>query len=276
MTTRLAVLGSPIAHSKSPALHRAAYGVLGLDWRYEAIEVAQAGLDGFLEGLDSAWRGLSLTMPLKREVLPALTGRAPLVDEVGAANTVLLREGRREGFNTDVGGIITAFREAGVEALESVQVLGAGATTASVLSAVARLGARRVTVSARDVVRAAALEPLAARLGIALTLRPLADSARPEELPDAVVSTLPGGVDAGIAYPERVRRSAALFDVAYDPWPSALARQWQAAGGTVISGLSMLLHQAVGQVRIFVAGDPDAELPGEAAVVAAMRSAVGL
>lgn len=273
MMTRLAVLGSPIAHSKSPALHRAAYAALGLDWRYEAIEVREGGFAAFLEGLDASWRGLSLTMPLKREVLPLLDTRSPLVDEVGAANTVLLRDGARAGFNTDVPGIVAAFREAGVDALESVHVLGAGATAASVLSAVSRLGATRVMVSARDTARAASLEEAAARLGLELTIRPLGTD-RSMSIPSAVVSTLPGGVDAGIAFPEEVRRRSVLFDVAYDPWPSTLARQWQSVGGTVIDGLSMLLRQAVAQVRIFTTGDPDGGIPGEAEVSAAMRAAV--
>ncbi|HEV7742222.1 MAG TPA: shikimate dehydrogenase, partial [Pseudolysinimonas sp.] len=143
-SARLAVLGSPIAHSKSPALHRAAYEVLGLDWRYDAIEVAEGALATFLGGLDASWRGLSLTMPLKREVLPALRSASPMVERVGAANTVLVRNGALDGFNTDVAGIIGAFREVGVDHLESVQVLGAGATAASVLVAVADLGATRV------------------------------------------------------------------------------------------------------------------------------------
>jgi shikimate dehydrogenase len=270
---RLAVLGSPIAHSKSPALHRAAYGVLGLDWEYDAVEVAEGGLVSFVGGLDSSWRGLSLTMPLKREVLPLLDARSPLVEEVGAANTVLLRDGGREGFNTDVPGIIGAFRDAGVESLESVHVLGGGATAASVLSAVSRLGATRALVSVRDPDRARPLEPLAVELGLELVIRPLGVMDRSLTIPSVVVSTLPGGADAGIAFPDEVRAGSVLFDVAYDPWPSALASIWT---GTVISGLSMLLHQAIGQVRIFTTGDPYGDIPGEDDVVAAMRAAVGL
>jgi shikimate dehydrogenase len=128
-------------------------------------------------------------------------------------------------------------------------------------------------VSARDTVRAASLEEAAARLGLELTIRPLGTD-RSMSIPSAVVSTLPGGVDAGIAFPEEVRRRSVLFDVAYDPWPSTLARQWQSVGGTVIDGLSMLLHQAVAQVRIFTTGDPDGGIPSEAEVSAAMRAAV--
>src|SRR5688572_28400212 len=99
---RCAVLGSPIEHSLSAELHRAAYVELGLDWRYDAVEVDEAGLAGFLDGLGPEWRGLSLTMPLKRAVVPLLDEVRDRAVEAGAANTVLLGEGRRVGHNTDV------------------------------------------------------------------------------------------------------------------------------------------------------------------------------
>jgi shikimate dehydrogenase len=271
---RLAVLGSPIAHSKSPALHEAAYRVLGLDWEYSAIEVADGGLAVFLDGLDASWRGLSLTMPLKREVLPLLDERSALVEEVGAANTVLLEGGTRRGFNTDVAGIVGALADAGVTSLEYVQVLGAGATAASVLAASAQLGATRVLVSARDPEKARSLEPLAASLGVELTIRPIVMMDGSMIIPSAVISTLPGGSVIDVPYPEPIRADAVLLDVAYEPWPSALAISWAEVGGTVVSGLDMLLHQAVAQVRVFVTGEETGELAHEAEVVAAMRSAI--
>lgn len=274
--TRLAVLGSPIAHSKSPALHAAAYRVLGLEWEYSAIDVPYGDLATFLGGLDASWRGLSLTMPLKNEVLPLLHERSALVEQVGAANTVLLVDGRKEGFNTDVAGVVGALGEAGVTSLEYVQVLGAGATAASVLAASAQLGATRALVSARDPEKARSLEPLAAALGIDLAIRPIGIMDRSMIIPSAVVSTLPGGTPIDMPYPEAIRAGAVLLDVAYDPWPSALATSWTDAGGTIVSGLEMLLHQAVAQVRIFVSGTEGGDLPDETAVVAAMRSAVGL
>jgi shikimate dehydrogenase len=273
---RCAVLGDPIAHSLSPVLHRAAYDELGLDWQYEAVRVASGGLAAFLSTVDDAWRGLSLTMPLKREVLPALRSASPMVDRVGAANTVLVRNGALEGFNTDVAGIIGAFREVGVDHLESVHVLGAGATAASVLVAVADLGATRVLVSARDPEKAAILGPLATANGIDLTIRSLGVMDRSGIIPSAVISTLPGGAPVDVVYPEAVRTEAALLDVTYDPWPSPLATQWAQAGGIVAGGLSMLLHQAVAQVRIFVTGSEGGALEDEKEMIAAMRTAVGL
>ena len=273
----LAVLGSPIAHSKSPRLHAAAYRVLGLPWTYTAIEVVEGSLGAFVNTCDSGWRGLSLTMPLKREVLPMLASRSVLVETVDAANTVLFDEDMAmHGFNTDVAGIVDAFADHGITGLESVQILGGGATAASVLAAVAQLGATRAVVSARDPERASGLEPLAARLGIDLSIRRLGIADRSLIIPSAVISTLPGAVEHGVVFPEAVREQSALLDVAYEPWPSTLASAWSEVGGTVVSGLEMLLHQAIGQVRIFVTGEEGGALPDEGRVIAAMRESVGL
>jgi len=273
----LAVLGSPIAHSRSPRLHAAAYRVLGLPWTYSAVEVVEGSLGAFINTCDATWRGLSLTMPLKREVLPMLASRSELVETVGAANTVLFDDGMAmRGFNTDVAGIVDALADHGVTELESVQILGGGATAASVLAAVSLLGATQAVVSARDPERASGLEPLALRLGIELTTRRLGSDDRSLTVPSAVISTLPGGVDHGKAFPEAVRQQSVLLDVAYEPWPSALAAGWSQVGGTVVSGLEMLLHQAIGQVRIFVTGEEGGALPDEDRVVAAMRESVGL
>ncbi|MCU1412286.1 MAG: Shikimate dehydrogenase [Rhodoglobus sp.] len=268
--SQLAVLGSPISHSKSPAIQRAAYAVLGLDWQYEAIEITGETLGEFVASRDGTWRGLSLTMPLKRDVLPLLAWRDAVVDLVGGANTVLFTDDGLRGFNTDVYGVERSFREAGVPALESVHVIGAGATAASVLAGVARLGATAVTVSARTPSKAEPLVALGEALGVSVAVLPWGATV---SAADAVVSTLPGG-EYGLEFPEAVRAASVLFDVAYDPWPSALAIQWADAGGTVIPGIELLLNQAVGQVRIFVAGDPDLPLSNEDAVVAAMRASV--
>jgi shikimate dehydrogenase len=271
--TRLAVLGSPISHSKSPAIQRAAYGVLGLDWTYESAEVTGESLGAFVAECGAEWRGLSLTMPLKRDILPLLAWRHELVDLVGGANTVLLTDDGLRGFNTDVPGAEWALREAGVTSLGFVRILGSGATAASLLAAVARLGARRVLVSARTPERAAPLVDLGKQLGVEVAVRPWGIEDRSLIVPDAIISTVPGG-ENDLLFPEAVRSASVLFDVAYDPWPSALSSQWDAAGGRVISGLDLLVHQAIGQVRVFVAGDPEQPLPHETEVLAAMRAAV--
>jgi shikimate dehydrogenase len=261
---RLAVLGSPIAHSRSPALQTAAYRVLGLDWSYSAVEVREDGLAPFLAGLGPDWRGLSLTMPLKRAVLPLVAAREPLVDRLGLANTVLLGE-RPALFNTDVGGIVAALRGAGVERVERGVVLGGGATAASALEALARLGATTRTVAARDPGRAAGLP--GATAAVPLSGVDLSDA-------DVVVSTLPGRVDVTVPMPEDAG-GVPLLDAAYDPWPTSIGAGWLAAGGRLVHGLEMLLEQAVLQVRVFTAGSPEAPLPREDAVRSAMRAAMG-
>src|SRR5437868_6078013 len=165
---RAAVLGSPISHSLSPLLHRAAYAALGLDWTYDAVEVSSDGLGAFLDGCDDTWAGLSLTMPLKQVVLALLESRSEVVEATGSANTVVHRDGRREGHNTDVAGIVAALREAGVDGIDRAAVIGTGATAASALVALHDLGAHHVRVLGRDPAKVAALKSVAERVGVEL------------------------------------------------------------------------------------------------------------
>lgn len=264
----LAVLGSPIAHSRSPQLHRAAYAVLGLDWSYDRREVDDAGLPDFLAGLGAGWRGLSLTMPLKRRVAELVGDVDPVARSTRQGNTILLDDGRPvKAFNTDVHGIVQAFADAGVTAPLRATVLGGGATAESAAFALTSLGAE-VTIAVRDPQKAAASGAFEGSRVVAIdaATASLADS-------DAVVSTIPPNAEFHIDLPQLGARQT-LLDVAYAPWPTALASAWQTAGGEVVHGLEMLLNQAVHQVRIFVAGDPSRPLPDEAAVIRAMRAAV--
>ncbi|HWS49892.1 MAG TPA: shikimate dehydrogenase [Microbacterium sp.] len=267
---RFAVWGDPIAHSKSPALHAAAYRVLGLDWEYTRRQVSAEGFAAALGSLDPSWRGLSLTMPLKEEAFRAAAVRDRHAEMTGAVNTLLLGE-EPAGFNTDVGGIIDALAEGGVRDVATVRILGAGATAASSLVAVAGIGAQRADVRARRADRASGLVDLGARLGVQVSIAGLDQEADPVDL---TLATLPGGA---VLPEETVSKLAsaggALFDAAYSPWPSTLSAGW--GDGVVVSGLGMLLHQAVRQIRIFLQGDPDGALPDEAAVISAMRDSLG-
>jgi shikimate dehydrogenase len=277
--TKLAVLGSPISHSKSPALHAAAYEELGLPWSYDAIEMGTASLPGFLNERDEEWRGLSLTMPLKRDVLPLLDRVDELVELTGSANTVLIGDDggglALRGYNTDVYGIVESLRDAGVSILTNVRLLGGGATAASAMVAAAQLGAARVIVSVRDPSRAARLVALGERLGLVVELETLGVT-NSGFAADAVISTLPGGVEHDLQFDPGLRATSVFFDVAYEPWPTPLAAAWLEVGGRVVPGIEMLVRQALVQVRVFLSGDPMRELPGERAVLAAMRSTVGL
>ncbi|GAA3833357.1 shikimate dehydrogenase [Sphaerisporangium flaviroseum] len=249
MERRAAVLGSPIAHSLSPCLHRAAYEALGLrGWRYDAIECDADALEGLLSGMGPEWAGLSLTMPLKRAVLPLLDTVADLAVEVGGVNTVVFRDGARHGENTDVHGIVQALAESGVMAPRSATVLGAGATAGSSLAALRELGLSEATLVARDPWRARETAEVAERLGMTLGVHTF-DKLDTVLDVDLVISTLPSG--AADAHAEALAGVPAVLDVIYAPWPTPLARAVRAAGGTVVGGFAMLLHQAVRQVELY-------------------------
>ncbi|MBM3717232.1 MAG: shikimate dehydrogenase, partial [Actinobacteria bacterium] len=166
---RLEVWGDPIAHSRSPRLHAAAYAELGLDWQYGRRQVAEASFVPAVEGLDAAWRGLSLTMPLKH----AAARRAVTLDDdarrTGAVNTLLLGEDGPRGFNTDVAGLARALVDYGVAAPRRVRILGAGATATSALVSAAGSGAREIEVRARRPEAAEPLRALGADLGVAVS-----------------------------------------------------------------------------------------------------------
>ncbi len=253
------MLGSPVAHSLSPALHTAAYDALGLDWTYTAVEVRRTDLPGFLAGLGPEWAGLSLTMPLKQDVLPLLDSAGDLVVATGAANTVLLGDDGRRGENTDVAGIVAALREAGLQRAGRAVVLGAGATAASALAALAELGDRAPQVLVRSLDRVAGLRAAAARLGGTPRFGLLDPAALADA--DVVVSTLPHGAADPLAQRLPPCRGV-LLDVGYDPWPSALAQAWS---GPVVGGAVMLLHQAARQVEL---------MTGRPAPLTAMRRAL--
>lgn len=274
---RLGVLGSPIAHSRSPRIHAAAYAALGLDWEYGRHELGEAELAGFLAGRDASWLGLSLTMPLKTEAHRLAARLDPVASRSGVVNTLLREPGHPErwaGWNTDVFGLVRAIEAAaGAGArFPRVAVLGAGATAVSALLAAEQLGAREISVLAR---RPNAVQALFAGLPQPGIARRGARLAGPSLDPstDLVISTLPGDAGAEFAAAQELRASARLFDVAYSPWPSPLAASWAEAGGAADSGVEMLLWQALAQVRIFLGGDPEVPLPDEDRVLGAMRLA---
>jgi len=264
---RAAVLGSPIAHSLSPVLHTAAYAVAGLDgWTYTAIECDEAGLAGLIASCDQTWAGLSLTMPLKRAVLPLLDRTEPLAAEVGGANTVVFAGGERHGYNTDVPGMAAALAEAGVTAPHAASIIGAGATACAALAALRATGLAAAVVHVRDQARAGDLLAAASRLGMEVELRPFGSQVRDGEL---LISTVPAG--AADSYAERLLvpgpSPAAVLDVVYSPWPTPLAQAAAETGAVVAGGFDLLLHQAARQFELMTGIEP--------APLQAMRTAGG-
>lgn len=281
MPTRLAVLGSPIAHSRSPRIHAAAYRVLRLDWRYTAVRCGEPGLAAFIAGRGPEWRGFSVTMPLKVEAHRIAAALDPVAVESGVANTLLrLDGGGWFGANTDVAGLAAAVRDAALDARVTV-VLGSGATAVSAILAARDLGAERVYILARNVAAAARLVDrfsgtTAAHASAPMRVEYLGAASEgwdAVERPTLVISTLPGPAAATTTLPESITATP-LFDAAYDPWPSPLAARWRAAGGLAVPGTDMLVAQALVQVRVFTSGDPGLPLVKEEAVLEAMRAAV--
>jgi shikimate dehydrogenase len=260
------VLGKPVAHSLSPVIHNAGYRAAGLvGWSYTAHECSEAELPGFVAGLDERWSGLSLTMPLKEAALGVADEVARLAAAIGAANTLVRRpSGGWRAENTDAPGMVDALCGAGLIAVERMAVLGAGGTARAALAAARHLGATSVTVYAR---RAEAIEELA-EVAEGLDLDMLGaeweDASKAGDA-DVVVSTMPKGVADPLAATIGWRPDGVFFDALYDPWPTPLAASALAAGCTVVSGLELLLTQAVRQFELFT---------GTAAPVDAMRAAL--
>ncbi|MGW3358334.1 shikimate dehydrogenase [Streptomyces bungoensis] len=253
---RAAVLGKPIAHSLSPVLHRAAYDALGLTgWSYDRFEIDEAALPGFLDGLGPEWAGLSLTMPLKRAVIPLVDEVSETAASVDAVNTVVLTgDGRRLGDNTDIPGMVAALREHGIEQVESAAILGAGATASSALAALARICTGQVVAYVRSDARAAEMRRWGERLDVDVRTADWGDAEQALHAPLVIATTPAGTTDAlAAAVPER---PTTLFDVLYDPWPTELAARWSMFGGAVVSGLDLLVHQAVLQVERMTGRSP--------------------
>ncbi|MGR0159993.1 shikimate dehydrogenase family protein [Paenarthrobacter nitroguajacolicus] len=279
MSRRAAVLGHPISHSKSPALHAAAYAKLGVDIEYSAIDVTVDRLPSFMDSIrgDDTWCGLSVTMPLKSAMVEEVDEVRGAGAHLGVINTVVFEHdaGRllRVGYNTDVAGIVESVRYAGVAAAPHAAILGGGGTSAAAVAAMHELGARHVDVFVRDAGRAGDAQAAATAVGISLAVRPLTEAATSVAGTDLVISTFPPRAADSLAAELAAlpgTGAGVLLDVAYDPWPSRLAEVWQGHGGVVVPGLEMLMYQAAEQIRRFSGCDVDA------AVIDVMCDSVGL
>lgn len=268
---RAYVLGHPIAHSLSPALHRAAYAYLGeANLEYDRRDTLPDDLPAIMRGVRNPVgteeapyiAGLSVTMPLKTAVIKYCDELSETARVTGAVNTVYPRGERVLGDNTDVIGIVNALLHAGLKPnpeRDEPAVIGGGATAISALTALHKLGYRRVSVYARSLHKLGDLQAVAERLGVQLSTVALAEFPAEQKARrhNPVISTLPAraaddwapqlAAPAGASATHR----PVLLDVAYNPWPSVLASAWEANGGTVVSGLEMLLYQAVEQVLLF-------------------------
>lgn len=241
---KAAVLGSPVAHSRSPQLHLAAYRALGLtDWTYDRIECTAEQLPGVVSGFGPEWVGVSVTMPGKFAALRFADERTRRAELVGSANTLVQTPAGWRADNTDIDGVIGALGSAAGHAV----VVGSGGTAPAAVVGLAELGVQRITVVARNGEKAAPLVDLATKSGIEASWCDI-ERARLTDV-DVMVSTIPA--DAAAQYARALATTPLLLDAIYDPWPTPLATAVEAGGGRVISGLQMLLHQAFAQVEQF-------------------------
>lgn len=247
---RAAVLGSPVAHSLSPALHAAGFAAAGLTgWTYERIECDAQQLPALVRSSGSEWAGFSVTMPGKAAAAAVADARTERVDRLGVANTLFRGAAGWHAENTDVDGVIGALRAAGA-APHRVLLLGGGGTARSVVAALAELGAQEVTLAGRRPESTSDCARLAGALGLTAAVCDLSagDVAHAATGVDLVVSTLPAGVADGLA--SRLDAVPVLLDVVYAPWPTALAAASD-PDRVVVTGLDMLLHQGFRQFELF-------------------------
>ena len=266
--TWAAVIGSPIEHSLSPVIHRAAWAQIGIDgWEYRRLEQDADSLPRFIGGLGGDCAGLSVTMPCKQAVMPLLDAIDPLASAVGAVNTVVPSSGILAGFNTDVTGIASAIRRACSQADRvlptSAVVLGARATASSALAALGELGIVTSTVAARRFGGPGSVVAASSRLGVSIDQVLWSDRdavLRAVSGADLVISTLPAGVADPIAEHMTVREGQVLLDVVYFPRDTALRSAFERNGGIVAEGTDMLIFQAAAQVQLMTGRAPKTDV----------------
>lgn len=279
MTTPIVgeVWGSPIAHSKSPDLHKACYTHLGLSGSYERREVTAESLPDAFATAQETLTGISLTMPLKEAVMGLVPDHRRLVDALHAANTAVRGPDGWLLANTDPTGAAAMCRKLLVDHSAPVWLLGAGATARAVVAGLHEMGYEgRLTIAVRSPQRAWSTLELAHTLGVDASVAGF-DVLDSTTRPHLIVSTLPSGTLLDHAVISTlVGTRATLMDVGYHPWPTPLAEGFLDAGHPVHSGLPMLMFQALAQIRCFVGGDATLPLPDEAGALAAMAEAVGI
>lgn len=268
MTSKhFAVVGDPISHSLSPAIHTAAYKYLGLDWDYTRYQVAEGTLENFLEGEGRDLAGLSVTMPLKLEAASLASNGDSIVGQLGVANTLVRVPNQLVAYNTDVFGIEKALDGCWNSRVKTVAILGAGATAQSALFTLSRKASQAgVVVFVRDPARAEAIKALATRLGVELDMKELSQYS---ETQDLTISTVPAAaLDSLVTGPQ----AGWLLNVNYASKDSQFSKSFQS--DKVVQGETMLIWQAIAQIRIFLNGSPDQELDDEESVYANMVAAI--
>jgi len=270
MTTNFCVVGSPIDQSLSPILHTAAYQYLGLKFAYEKNDVPQGGLEDFLSSRELT--GVSVTMPLKHEAFRLATSHDEDSTTTGVSNTLVKSASGWRGFNTDVYGICQALSS--ISEPRITVVIGSGATARSAMLALAKLFPKtEVQLVSRNQTAEDELKVFGQKLGLSVSTKPA--TAQTLMCADLVMSLVPAG--SYVELWEEIRHSGnsnsgTLFDVAYNPWPSKAGIAWKPS--TVISGIEMLVWQAIEQVQVFAAASGSSSGIDRSALYSVMKAAV--
>ena len=253
-----ALIGSPVAHSLSPAIHQAAFDAAGLDWRYVSFDVAAGRADVALDAMRALGiAALSVTTPHKQQVAECVDGLAQAAAQLRSVNTVVVEdEGRLIGHSTDGHGFVKSLEAAGIDPSGiHVAVLGAGAAARSIVSALDRAGADAIVVvnrtrsTAEEVVR---LAPITARVA--------GDDPRDDlAKADLIVNATSVGFDSDELPidPSVIHCEHLVADLVYHPLDTALLRAARHAGARTFDGLGMLVHQAALQQHLWLGHAPD-------------------
>ncbi|MFZ5814473.1 MAG: shikimate dehydrogenase [Bacillota bacterium] len=251
---QLGILGHPVGHSISPAMHNAAFRAQSMNAVYGAFDVEPSCLGAAVEGIRAlGFLGVNVTIPHKEAVIPFLDEVAPTARQVGAVNTIVNRGGRLIGYNTDGWGFISSLEEyrikvTGIHAV----VLGAGGASRAVAMHLAMAGVRRLTISNRTPERAEALATEVSRVEgrVAVGAVEAGSSEERRALMDAglVVNCTPLGMHPDVTSTpiEEINllpQGAVVYDTVYRPMETRLLREARIRGLHVLSGLSMLVHQ---------------------------------
>jgi len=244
---KAAVLGSPIAHSLSPLLHTIAYAELGIEGEYTRVEIKSGELSRFLSSCDDSWTGLSLTMPLKEEVLDFTKDVSDLALRIRSANTLIQRQGEWSASTTDVSGFTHALAAHGIDSCGDVLIIGGGATARAAAAACDGI-ASRITVMNRSQSRIEALSNAVESSDLDFIAW---DDANIFESVDLIISTTPKGASDSLIASFPSHPTGVFFDVLYNPWPTLALETWSKRGAQIIDGLDLLIHQGIDQVSLF-------------------------
>lgn len=241
---RGAVLGSPISHSLSPILHRTAYEKLGVSGQYRSIEITPEKLAEFIASLDESWTGLSLTMPLKEEILSIADEVDELALRINSANTLVRSPLGWKALSTDVNGFTESLIANGVTEMNPVVILGSGATARAAAASCDALG-RSIRVIHRTPEREGAMRKAAPNSDLTFERWGVEIGQ-----PDLLINATPAGVADSYAEKLADEVRGIYFEALYNPWPTKMLAKWRALKGRGIDGLDLLVHQGIDQVEL--------------------------